>query len=607
MQCYVSLHPVDSTYLLLTVLIISTGSEKVLFVHHSFLHRRYSSQNVNKTVIVRIPQANIYRFGDSNIAAPVFREVDWTINEGESWAVIGSGSNQKTALLRTLLGHLRISPPPAPPEGLFPFLSDPPRDPHTCISLVSFAHRQHTSGGAFYDYTARYGAVRDEDCITLRQSMFGEYDFLNIQPKDSSRIKTAGELAQEKAKKDIFDDLSARLGLSDLLDLPLVALSNGQTRRARIIKAILSQPELLVLDEPLTGLDLNNRPTLLSVLHALHSSQQPRIIMGLRLQDPLPDWISHLALVKDGKVITGAKDEVLAEHVAQTLQDEQKRASNTPRIIPSADGKPVVDMKNVNVVYQQTRKVLKSINWTIREGERWHLQGANGSGKTTLLSLLTGDHPQSYTQIQPASHLHLFSRPRARISTPHLRYLIGVVSPELGNAFPRRAGVSVWEVVGTGFDGTFVPGGPNGVGVGLEGSLSDDVRKWRVDRVREVLSALGPSSWKNGVQGADEISTLTSLDEEFAKRDFADLSAGEQSVVLLMRALVSRPQLVLLDEVWSGMDDAMVRAARRYLREGGVGHDQAVVVISHWEGEVPWGIEDGLRRFKLDEGVGREV
>jgi len=63
----------------------------------------------------------------------------------------------------------------------------------------------------------------------------------------------------------------------------------------------------------------------------------------------------------------------------------------------------------------------------------------------------------------------------------------------------------------------------------------------------------------------------------------------------------------LLDEVWSGMDENMVRAARHYLREGGIGPDQAVVVISHWEEEVPWTVQDGLKIFKLENGEGREL
>ncbi|OAX30843.1 hypothetical protein K503DRAFT_870855 [Rhizopogon vinicolor AM-OR11-026] len=198
------------------------------------------------------------------------------------------------SLGQTLLGHLRIIPPPPLPKGLFPFLSDPPRNPHTCVALVSFAHWSRAVCGAFYDYTSRYGAVREEDRITLRESMFGEYDSLNVQQK-GGRVKTSVEIAQEKVKKDIFEDLTSRLGLSSLLDLPLIALSNGQARRARIVKAILSEPELLVLDEPLTGLDVNTRPILLNVLWSLHETRKPRIIMDLRMQDPVPGWISHVA------------------------------------------------------------------------------------------------------------------------------------------------------------------------------------------------------------------------------------------------------------------------------------------------------------------------
>jgi len=219
------------------------------------------------------------------------------------------------------------------------------------------------------------------------------------------------------------------------------------------------------------------------------------------------------------------------------------------------------------------------------------------------MSVITGDHPQSYTQ-RGESYLELFSWPRPKIPTSHLRSLIGIVSPELANAYPRRAQTSVWEVIGTGFDGAFVPGGKNGTGIGLEGELTDDVVHWRVDRIREVLSGLGPGSWAKGAHNEGQMSEV---DEAFLKRDFIDLSAGEQSIVLLMRALVGRPQLVLLDEVWSGMDDAMVHAARRYLRGDGIGSDQAVVVISHWGEEVPWSVEEGLKRFRLEEGNGKHL
>jgi ABC-type molybdenum transport system ATPase subunit/photorepair protein PhrA len=234
-----------------------------------------------------------------------------------------------------------------------------------------------------------------------------------------------------------------------------------------------------------------------------------------------------------------------------------------------------------------------------------------GSGKTTLLSLITGDHPQSYTQIPPKSQLTLFGRSRSRIPTPQLRSLIGVVSPELYNAFPRRSGMSVWDVVGTGFDGGFIPLGTKGVGVGLAGGLTGEETQWRVNRVWEVLRGLGPHTWlKEGVKAGMDMNIGTQKNinpEAFAARSFINLSAGEQSVVLLMRALVGRPQLVLLDEVWSGMDEAMINAARTYLKAGGLIVEQAVVVISHWEDEVPWGVDDGVKKFRLEGGEGTEV
>lgn len=224
-----------------------------------------------RRAIVQIPRADAYRFGDSNSARPVLRDLAWTVNENESWAVIGSGSGEKSLLfevcnsapknsrphpsLQTLLGNLRLLPPP-PHPGLLPAFSH-----RKAVSLVSFGHRKHSSG-AFYDYSARYGAVRDEDKITLRQNMFPE-----TIPRERFAVEEEGvqlSLQAEPASHDLtsaqdlalFDEISHQVGLDSLLDLPLVALSNGQMRKARILKAILRKPHLLLLDEPLSVLPL---------------------------------------------------------------------------------------------------------------------------------------------------------------------------------------------------------------------------------------------------------------------------------------------------------------------------------------------------------------
>lgn len=167
----------------------------------------------------------------------------------------------------------------------------------------------------------------------------------------------------------------------------------------------------------------------------------------------------------------------------------------------------------------------------------------------------------------------------------------------------------MWDVVGTAFDGGFVPRGRRRIGLAADGKEleegSEEEMK-RIARMWHVLEGLGPSAWN--IKAGQRVIASRMAVRAYASRQFVDLSPGEQSVVLLMRALVNQPPLVLLDEAWAGMDERMVQAARRYLRTGGGLKDgQACIVISHWEDEVPWGWEDGVRRFQLVDGIGGEL
>ncbi len=221
-------------------------------------HRFYTQST--QGLILHIPRSSIFQLGSGSSSSPLFSDVTWTIQPNDAWVVMSVGSsNAKTLLLRTLTGHLKITPPPPPPDGLFPFLKG--RDPHNHVSLVSFAHRSRAAGGAFYDYTARYGAVREEDKRTLRETFFPEIarplhnlavPGFHAHPGDNSISHT--DKVKEETRRVLFEGLTERLGLTQFLDLPLIALSNGQTRKARIVKALLEQPELLILDEPLSEL-----------------------------------------------------------------------------------------------------------------------------------------------------------------------------------------------------------------------------------------------------------------------------------------------------------------------------------------------------------------
>ncbi|KIO30494.1 hypothetical protein M407DRAFT_151905 [Tulasnella calospora MUT 4182] len=454
---------------------------------------------------------------------------------------------------------MRVSPSPA--GGLYPRLIqlNPGHDPFTSIAYASFATRRQVAGGGFYDFTARYGGVREEDKITLRESL-----------EESLEVEGPHET------KEYLVKLTKRLDIERFLDLPVIALSNGQTRRAHIVRSLLRRPEVLLLDEPLTGLDVQQRPNLLGILQELHTNRHPRIVMGLRKHDAIPEWVTHVALASGDVVRTGPKEDVLSTvGESSVFMGSQPEAEEQPATNKKPAGKVVLETKNLTVAYHE-RKVLKGIDWTIREGERWHLRGANGSGKTTLLSMLTGDHPQSY--LQP--HLELFGKPRRKQSTIQIQQQIGFVSPELFNAFPRRVGpqgLTVRDAIGSGLHAIFT----------YRARTEDED-----GRIDELVRALGPEGrW--GGEGKKN--------SEWEQELFATLPVGEQSLVLLMRALVAKAKLVILDEAFAGMNERMVEVTRKYLKDE-LDDTQAAVFVTHWEQEVPWPLKE-VKKITLVDGL----
>lgn len=189
--------------------------------------------------------------------------------------------------------------------------------------------------------------------------------------------------------------------------------------------------------------------------------------------------------------------------------------------------------------------------------------------------MIMGDHPQSY--LQP--HFHIFGKPRCQTSTVLLQQQIGFVSPELFNAFPRRAGpqgLTVRDAIATGLHSTF----------SYRSQTAEDEA-----RIDEILAKLGPGAWSS--EG-----TRTRTSNDFASQSFAFLPVAEQSLVLVIRALVARAPLLILDEPFAGMTDRMVEVVKAYLREELL-ETQAVIFVTHWDQEVPW---PNFRKISLQDG-----
>ena len=209
-----------------------------------------------------------------------------------------------------------------------------------------------------------------------------------------------------------------------------------------------------------------------------------------------------------------------------------------------APGEPVIELRSVTVAHGG-RTILKDINWTVRAGERWAVFGPNGSGKTTLLSLLCGDHPQAY-----ANDVRLFGRRRGTgESIWDLKNRIGLLSPEFHLYFSEP--LNAERVAATGFfDG-----------------VADRPTSPEQNRAVQKLF--------------DEF-RITHLNG----RPFRQLSTGEQRLVLLVRALVKRPELLILDEPFQSLDGATMRHARDWL-DCNLGADQTFLFVTHFEEELP--------------------
>ncbi|BGP36806.1 hypothetical protein JCM10449v2_000708 [Rhodotorula kratochvilovae] len=528
--------------------------------------------------IFRADKTAVYPYGvpSNDPEHALFPSLSLTVQDADCWAILSPSSSSPTraALLATLRHHVRFDPISSashPILATLPPVERPadeggPRDRTVddLIQFVSFKTRLGRSG-EFDDYTARYYSIRDEDKLTVRQHL-----------REATGADDAA--VEEKAQA---------LRMETFLDLPLITLSNGQTRRARILKALLAKPELLILEEPFTGLDVASRELLATLLASLHAARSPRVLLVLRPQDALPPFVTHLALADatgPRTLALGPREEILAgeearallaageaQRAASTARAEERRRAGEQAAREGEGRKKLVELKGVNISYgrksegQVERRILRDVDWTVREGERWLLAGHNGSGKSTLLAMVLGDHPRSFTE-----DVTLFDKPRYRQATATLQQNIGHVSPEIFNAFPRKYGpgaLTAYEAIVTGFESVYSY---------RRASPS------QATAISALLSALAHPL----------------LTPAFLERPFAALTAGEQSLILLLRALVKRPPLLVLDEPFAGMDKLTVERVQRFLDEE-LDERQAVIMITHFEEEVPASVNRVLR---LEEG-----
>ena len=392
-------------------------------------------------------------------------------------------------------------------------------------------------------FTDSYGVnVDGQYYLQLR---WNQHDIDHETPTVGELLQRAYLLAGEDTaeRRKLRDQLYELFHMEEFLDKYIITLSSGELRKFQLTKTLFADPKLLIMDNPFIGLDAETRDQLRDLLKLLAEERDMEIMLVMSKTDDIPAFVSEVKWM--------GTQEPVPPHVLSPSQ--QEAILSLPYTDNDYDCQHVIDMKNVSIRYGE-RTILKDLNWTVRNGERWALSGQNGSGKSTLLSLVCADNPQSY-----ACDITLFDRPRGSgESIWDIKKHIGYVSPEMHRSYKRN--LPAIRIVASG--------------------LMDSIGLYAVPNPQDYDKC----RWWLDMFGVGDL----------ADKPFLQLSSGEQRLVLLARAFVKDPQLLILDEPLHGLDLWNRRLTKDIIETFCQRRGKTLIMVTHYQEELPNVITNNL-------------
>ena len=375
--------------------------------------------------------------------------------------------------------------------------------------------------------------------------------------QDMEITPLVSELLPEATDPDWKETLFGLFNIEAMLDKHIVLLSSGELRKFQLAKALLGRPSLLILDNPFIGLDAAARDLLKDLLSRLIEETHLQVMLLLSREDEIPSFITHVVPVAD--CICGEKIK-LADYscVDVSSADVHQDVSMAPTLhVQDAGSDEIIRLQKVSIRYGE-HTILKDLDWTVMRGEKWALTGENGSGKSTLLSLVCADNPQSY-----ACDISLFGRKRGSgESIWEIKKHIGYVSPEIHRAYLKN--LPAMDIVASG--------------------LHDSVGLY----VRPRPEQRGICEWWMDAFGIGHLK----------EANFLQLSSGEQRLVLLARAFVKNPALLILDEPFHGLDLRNRQLVKNIIEAFCQQEGKTLIMVSHYQEEFPSCITHSLHLKK---------
>lgn len=509
--------------------------------------------------------------------------VNFSLADGEHIAIVGPNGGGKSMLVDILTGAHALMPMN---DVKYDFHPRKARMVSDNIKYMTFRDSYGTADGTYYyqqrwnsndiDETPLVSELLDEAFRIADEGLLRQNTYDRFLVRDETEQEKEQRLADEaKAREEMHAELEkvrARLyemfHLEVLLDKHIIMLSSGELRKFQLTKTLLTNPRVLIMDNPFIGLDVQARQQLHDFLKVLSKETSVSVILVQSKSDDIPDFITHVYEVRDMKVsfkmtreeylqkAVPAPEWVLSQEKVEAilkLDSDGDSASVSGGSSAEAGDIPVIEFNNVNIKYGD-RTILRDLSLSVARGEHWALSGENGAGKSTLLSIVCADNPQAY-----ANDIVLFGHHRGHgESIWDIKRHIGYISPEMHRAFQRD--MPSINIVASGMSDM------NGLYV-----------KPRKEQMEQCLF------WMD-IFGVAHL----------ADRTFLKLSSGEQRLVLLARAFVKDPALLILDEPLHGLDLVNRRMVKDIIQTFCSRMGKTLIMVTHYKEELPECIDHEL-------------